>query len=78
MSTITQIDRKCRTGALRGIFNPKETYAVEKMDNEIHFRLLVPAQSGQPKLIKRNGLTLLSRGTVLTQVEVNRSLEQFP
>jgi hypothetical protein len=76
---MTQIDERCRPGALKGLVKPRERYQVEKIsDLEIRFRLLVPAENPPPRLIKRGGRTLLARGRVLTQAEVEKILQEFP
>ncbi|HSY18267.1 MAG TPA: hypothetical protein VK815_08040 [Candidatus Acidoferrales bacterium] len=75
----TQIDDRYRPGALKGLVKPRERYEVEKIsEHEIRFRRLVPAEPARPRIIKRNGRLLLSRGKVITQAEVEKALEDFP
>jgi hypothetical protein len=75
----TEIDDRYRPGALRGLVKPHERYEVEKVSEyELNFRRLLPAKNPPVKLIKRGGLTLLSRGKVLLQSEIDRALEGFP
>jgi hypothetical protein len=75
----TKIDDRYRPGALNGLVKPGERYEVEKVsDNELRFHLLLRAESPRPRLIKRNGRTLLTGGRVLTQADVDKALEAFP
>jgi hypothetical protein len=74
----TQIDDRYRPGALKGLVKPRERYEVEKIsEHEIRFRLLVPAETTRPRIIKRGGRTLLS-GRPITNAEVQKALEDFP
>ena len=74
----TQIDERYRPGALKGLVHPRERYEVEKVSEvEIRFRLLQVAEPARPRLIKKNGLTMLS-GRRLTRTEVAKALEEFP
>ncbi|MCX6896383.1 MAG: hypothetical protein NTZ16_12980 [Verrucomicrobia bacterium] len=74
----TQIDERYRPGALKGLVHPRERYEVEKVSEvELRFRLLRPADPARPRLIKKNGMTLLS-GRRLTRAEVCKALAEFP
>jgi len=74
----TQIDERCRPGALKGLVHPRERYEVERISEvEIRFRLLQVAQPARPRLIKKKGMTMLS-GRRLTRDEVYQALEEFP
>ena len=75
----TKIDERFRPGALTGFVKPGERYQVEKLsEQELRFRLLVPARRLRPHFVKRDGLTLLAGGGRLTRMEVDRALEEYP
>jgi len=74
----TQIDDRCRPGALKGLVKPHERYEVEKVsEHEIRFRRLVAAETPRPRIIRRGGRTLLS-GRTVTNADVQKALEEFP